>query len=664
MSLGEAFKEVESDQDQGLDDLPRIYRPLMWILCSGLVLFHIYTAGFGQMPPLSQRTVHVGLGLTIVFLGFSRLYFNKGRQGQVKLIIDAVCAILALITTVYILMEEQRITESFGIVVSPTELVFGSVLTLLLMIAAWRTTGPALPILALLMLSYTLFGQYIPGTWGHPGFEFKYLLEHLYLGTEGIWGTVTGLSANLIAIFIIFGAFLMATGTAQTFMDLALLVAGRFPGGAAKVATISSAMFGMLNGAAVANVASTGAFTIPAMKRLGYKPKFAAAVEATASSGGQITPPIMGAGAFVMAELLSVPYLDIVYAAAIPALLFYVCVWMSVDVEARRENMRAFNAAELPTRQQVLTIPRMGSLVLTLGVLLGSMFMGYTPTLAAFYAICTNVVVYLLIGLFQTKDVLMRLDNLQKGIISAAFGITGILALLVTSQIALSLIGLTGAGIKLSEMIVNLGGGDLLIGVLLAMGVALILGMGMPTTAAYLLAAAVAAPALISLGIEPLIAHFVVFYSALLSALTPPVCTAVFTAAVIAKTDWWSVSLVSIRLALMKYMMPLFFVFRPAVLLEAEPADIIWSLVMGFVASMLMAIGGGRFYRQKISLPFAGFLVVLGGLVAANQWWLDLIAILVLVTLVFVHRRAEAVRAKAKADAFSPAGGSVSGNRS
>jgi len=169
---------------------------------------------------------------------------------------------------------------------------------------------------------------------------------------------------------------------------------------------------------------------------------------------------------------------------------------------------------------------------------------------------------------------------------------------------------------------------------------------------------------LISLGIEPLIAHFVVFYSALLSALTPPVCTAVFTAAVIAKTDWWSVSLVSIRLALMKYMMPLFFVFRPAVLLEAEPADIIWSLVMGFVASMLMAIGGGRFYRQKISLPFAGFLVVLGGLVAANQWWLDLIAILVLVTLIFVHRRAEAVRAKAKADAFSPAGGSVSGNRS
>ena len=419
MSVGDVLKD--EDEERGLDALPRLYRPVMWTLCMILIVFQLYTAGFGQLPPLSQRAVHVGLGLAIVFLGFVRYYSSSGARVNFACAIDIIFAVLAIITTVYILTQEARITESFILTVKPVELVLGSILTILLLIAAWRTTGPALPVLAIVMLLYTLFGQYIPGTWGHPGFDFVYLIEHLYLGTEGIWGTVTGLSANLIAIFIIFGAFLMATGAAQTFMDMALIAAGRFPGGAAKVATVSSALFGMLNGAAVANVASTGAFTIPAMKRLGYKARFAGAVEATASSGGQITPPIMGAGAFVMAELLSVPYLDIVYAAIIPAFLFYACVWMSIDVEARRENMRSFDEKDIPTKKEVLAPGRVGPLVLTLGVLLTSMFSGNTPTLAAFYAICTNVGLYLLIGLFGGNDLKERIANLQKAVVSAAF---------------------------------------------------------------------------------------------------------------------------------------------------------------------------------------------------------------------------------------------------
>lgn len=661
MSVGDVLKD--EDEERGLDALPRLYRPVMWALCMALVLFQLYTAGFGQLPPLSQRAIHVGLGLTIVFLGFARFYGAAAGGYKFARIIDIIFAVLAIATTVYILTQEARITESFILTVRPVELVFGSILTIILLIAAWRTTGPALPVLAIVMLLYTLFGQYIPGTWGHPGFDFTYLIEHLYLGTEGIWGTVTGLSANLIAIFIIFGAFLMATGAAQTFMDMALIAAGRFPGGAAKVATVSSALFGMLNGAAVANVASTGAFTIPAMKRLGYKSKFAGAVEATASSGGQITPPIMGAGAFVMAELLSVPYLDIVYAAIIPALLFYACVWMSIDVEARRENMRSFDEKDIPTKEEVLAPGRIGPLVITLGVLLTSMFSGNTPTLAAFYAICTNVGLYLLIGMFGGNDLKERFANLQKAVVAAAFGITGILALLVTAQLSLSLIGLTGSGIKLSETIVNIGDGQIFIGVILSMLVALVLGMGMPTTAAYLLAAAVAAPALISLDIDPLVAHFVVFYSALLSALTPPVCTAVFTAAVIAKTDWWSVSIVSIRLALMKYLLPLYFVFRPAVLLEAGTGEIIWSLIMGLIASMLMAIGGGRFYRKRISLPFAIFLVVAGALIAANEWWIDAAAILVLGAVVISQRRSIWLLEKEQAAKLTPAPNSAARNK-
>lgn len=622
-----------------LDGLPALIKRPVAILCFVLVVFQIYTAGFGQFPPLAQRAIHVGLGLSVVYLGFFRHHKMPGRKNWIGPGIDIISVAIIIVATIYILTQEQRLTESFSIIARPHELLVGLALTAVLLMAAWRTTGMALPILAIVMLFYTMFGQHIPGYWGHPGIDFQFLVEHLFLGTEGIWGTVTGLSANLIAIFIIFGAFLLATGAAQTFMDIALIAAGRFPGGAAKVAAISSALFGMLNGAAVANVATTGAFTIPAMKRLGYKSSFAGAVEATASSGGQITPPIMGAGAFVMAELLSVPYLDIVYAAIIPALLFFVCVWMSIDVEARRENMRAFDASEIPAWREVLALPRVGPLVATLAVLLGSMFSGNTPTLAAFYGICTSVGLFLIFGSKKHGALKVRITKLVQGTISAAFGITGILALLVTAQIALSLIGLTGVGIKLSESIVSIGGDNLLAGVILSAIVALVLGMGMPTTAAYLLAAAVAAPALISLNVDPLIAHFVVFYSALLSALTPPVCTAVFTAAVIANTHWWPICKTSMRLALMKYILPLFFVFRPAVLLQGSTGEIGWSLLMGLVAAMLMAIGGGRFYRRAVPVSVAIGLLGLGVLITANQWWIDVMAILTLAFLVFDHRR-------------------------
>ncbi|KAA3630013.1 MAG: C4-dicarboxylate ABC transporter permease [Proteobacteria bacterium] len=626
------------DSREDLDTLPRAIRALVYALCTSLVCFQVVTAGFGQLPPLTQRAVHVGLGLAVVFLGLSRLAKDK-RFSRWCCVLDYGIAALAVAATTYIVTQEARITESFAVAAGPIDLLLGAILTVVLLTAAWRTTGIALPVLTIAMLLYTIFGDRIPGYWGHTGFDFNYLIEHLYLGTEGIWGTVTGLSADLIAIFIIFGAFLLATGAAQTFMDLALLAAGRFPGGAAKVSTISSMLFGMLNGAAVANVATTGAFTIPTMKRLGYKPAFAGAVEATASSGGQITPPIMGAGAFVMAELLGLPYLDIVYAATIPAILFFVCVWMSIDVEARREGMRPVDEELIPTARQVLAPLRIGPLLITLAVVLGSMFSGNTPTLAAFYGICANVGLYLLLGSWRIEKLKARLSNVFDGAVSAAFSITGILALLVTAQIALSLIGLTGIGIKLSEMIISGGAGHLLASVLLSMIVALILGMGMPTTAAYLVAAAVAAPALITLGIDPIVAHFVVFYSALLSGLTPPVCTAVFTAAVIAKTHWWGICLTSIRLALMKYFLPLFFVFRPAVLLQAEITDIAWSVAMGLVASFLMAVGSGRYYRRPIPWPIGVVLVVVAALVAADEWWIDISSLVLLVAVVAIGRR-------------------------
>ncbi|SFU48302.1 TRAP transporter permease [Halomonas korlensis] len=630
-----------SDDYESDDNLRSMPKPL-WLLglflAIVLVVFHMYTAGFGRLSPLSQRAFHVGLLLVFLAVcGFGAVRGGGIRAG-VKRALQLAIAIFAAVATGYILKEETRLTESFGVIAEAHEMVFAIGLTALVIYAARRTTGWALPILAVGMLAYALYGNLIPGYWGHPGMPLDYLIEHLYLGAEGMWGTVTGLSANLIAIFIIFGAFLMATGAANSFMDLAMLIAGRFPGGAAKVSCISSAMFGMLNGAAVANVATTGNFTIPSMKRLGYRPSFAGAVEATGSSGGQITPPIMGAGAFVMAELLGVPYTTVVYAAILPAIMFFVCVWLSIDVEARREQMRAFDASEIPKAREVLTFRRVGPLLLTLGITIGIMFSGYTPEYAAFLGICTNLGLYLIMGGVERVNFVQRLRSLLKGIEMAAVSIGKLMPLLVAAQIVLSLIGVTGIGIKLSEAIISVGdGGGLLLGTLLAAVVALVMGMGMPTTAAYLLAAAVAAPALIQLGLDPLVAHFFVFYSALLSALTPPVCTAVFTAAAIARTPWWPVCVDSMRLALMKYLLPFFFVFRPSVLLEGTWQNIAWTAFMAFVASWLLAVGSGRFFRRRIPSLVAVVLVLAGIGVAADYMLADAFALAVAIATVTVQ---------------------------
>lgn len=605
-----------------------------------LVGYHLWTAGFGQFQPLIQRSAHLALGLGIAYLQFCR--FDKEETFLTKLarVLNIAIALIAAAACVYIIFVEERLSNSFSIIAKPEEIVLGVFLSFAILEGARRTTGPFLPLLAIALIGYTLFGQLIPGRWGHPGFSGTYVLEYLYLGTEGIWGTVTGLSANLISIFIIFGAFLLATGAGESFMSIAMVAAGRFPGGAAKVATVASALFGMLNGAAVANVATTGNFTIPAMKRLGYRPAFAGAVEATASSGGQITPPIMGAGAFVMAELLSTSYLNVVQAAIIPAFLFFACIWMSIGVEARREDMQTFAKEDIPPLREVLKWRKIGPLVLTIAVMMISMFAGNTPALAAFYGICTNVVLFMFSGSYTWDAIRARLGKLAEGVKLASTGIVTIIALLVSAQIALSLIGLSGVGIKLSEQIITIGsGGGMLLSLILALIVALVLGMGMPTTAAYLLAAAVTVPALIELDIVPMAAHFFVFYGALLSALTPPVCTAVFTAAVIANTHWWPIALTSMRLAVMKYVLPFFFIYRPEVLMNGTVEEILWVVVAGLFSSWLFAVSIGGYYVNRLPGVVRIVALAVGVAMISGELTFDLLGMAVALALAVWDRR-------------------------
>ena len=616
-----------------------IHESVITVIAILFVLFHLYTAGFGQLAPLVQRSVHVALGLALAYTTFADVRKQDGRWATMGNVLNFAAAILAVVSCAYVIAEDERLSTAISVVARPSEFFLGGALLVLVLDSSRRSTGPILPLLALLMIGYTLFGDLLPGSWGHPSISPSFLIEHLYLSTEGIWGTVTGLSASLITIFILFGCFLLATNAAETFMKVSLIAAGKSPGGAAKVCNVASAFFGMINGAAVANVATVGNFTIPAMIRLGYRPAFAGAVEATASSGGQITPPVMGAGAFIMAELLNLPYATVALAAVIPSFLFYVCIWASIDVEARRETMRAFDSADIPTWSEVLDWRQAVPLLATVLVLVVTLFSGRSAALAAFNAIVVNVTLFLVMGSWRPAAWASRLKAILEGAKSGAANTISLVSLLVCAQIILSLIGLTGLGIKVSETIIYIGASSGLLPLsLLTMTVALVLGMGMPTTASYLLAAAVCVPGLVSFGLPPLVAHFFVFYGALLSALTPPVCTAVYAAAAITRTHWWPVAVESMKLAVMKFALPFFFVFRPEILLIGSPAAIARVVVVGFVASWLFAIGTGGYYRRSVGWPLRVLCIIASVGMISGAWYMDAFGVGLMALFVIWHR--------------------------
>ena len=628
--------EKEEQIDSASDPANSFWWVLIRLVCILFVLFQIYTAGFGQYPNMIQRSIHAAFSLVLCFLMLPT--FKSKHRGLRPSVINIFLALISTVLCIYIIFNYDRLMESLGVEAQPHEVVMGGVLILIVLEAARRATGWSLPIIATTSMGYSLLGGHIPGYWGHPGFSFQYVVEYLYLGAEGIWGILTGISATLVAAYIIFGAILLTTGGAASFMKIALLAGGRSYGGAAKVATVASGLFGMLSGSAIANVATTGNFTIPMMKRLGYKDHFAGGVEATASSGGQITPPIMGAGAFIMSELIGEPYLKIALSATLPALLFYTCVWVSIDLEARKANLKRVPPEEIPKAKDVFNWRTSGPVGLTIVVLLASLFMGHTPSKAAFLAIVTNVFLFLFINTMSKAAFLERCRVLWTGIEKAGRGMVTVVSLLICAQITIAMISLSGVGIKLSEMIIGASSGNVFLALILAASVCLILGMGIPTTAAYVLAASVVGPALQMMGIVPLSAHMFIFYCALLSGLTPPVCTAVFAAATIANARWDKVAGVAIRLAAMKYIIPFFFIYRPSILLMGHWGNIIETIIVSWMSATLLAVGTVGFYRTPINPIVRIFLLGAALVLIVPGFVFDLIGVVFMGGLVIWQR--------------------------
>ena len=521
------------------------------------VCYHIYLIFTGLLPNLLSRPIHLGLALPWVYLiGASGSRFKK-YSGYLF------CA-LGMAGCAYVAINRDMLSDQYGFISDPVQMALGMGLILVVLEMARRAVKLALPSVAILALLYGLFGQYLPGEFGHGGIPMGSLIGTLTIAEGGLWGPLTGVSVNVVAVFVILGAFISAGEGGTAFMALATKLAGRYKAGAAKVSVLSSAFFGSISGSASANVASTGAITLPVMKRLGYPASFAAAVEAVASSGGQIMPPLMGAGAFVMVELLRMNYTDIMEAALFPAILFFAATWIGVDLFADRYGLHPMRDDEIPSGRIVRRLAPF--FVIPFSLLLGFMLLsGYTPQFAAGIAIFASAALLITNEKLECSLHLFT-SRLATALVNGANQIAMIASIIICAGIVIGVLNMTGLGVKITSIILGMAGGNLWVALLLTALACLILGMEVPTTAAYVICVSVAGPALQKLGLPELHAHLFVFWYALLSTITPPVCGTVFIAAGMAQTPWIPVAGQAMRLGLGLYVVPLAMVANPALI--------------------------------------------------------------------------------------------------
>jgi len=667
--------------------------------------FQVYTAVFGVLDAMIQRSVHLAFGMSLIFL----LYPTSKKWSRTKLHpLDLALSILGALTPMYIIANYQQLVLRAG-TATVTDMIVGVIGILLVLEAARRIVGIPIVIIAGIFIAYAFAGPYLPGKLAHRGVDVGDLVQHLYFTTEGVFGIPLGVSSTFIFLFILFGAYLEKTGLGQFFIDISNAIAGWASGGPAKVAVISSALEGMVSGSSVANVVGSGSFTIPMMKRLGYKPEFAAAVEATASTGGQLMPPIMGAAAFLMAEFTGIPYGRIALAAALPAFLYYVSVFAQVHFEAKRLGLRGLRKDELPSSSDIFI--RRGFLIIPLVGIIGLLVSGFTPMYAAFYAIILSIgsailgwwvpipivgTIFLFAGLksllvadadrasgalryiteltplgaliilaiillgFRVlgKKPKLSAGDLVSSLESGARGVLGVLSATACAGIIIGVVTKTGLGLKLGEVLVSLAGDNLLLTLVFTALTSLILGMGVPTTANYIITSTIAAPAIIMLLAKKaglpmgpdlpigiiLPAHMFAFYFGILADVTPPVALAAFAGAGIAKANPMQTGFQATKLAIAAFLVPFIFVMNPMMLLvNVTPVSIIMMLLTSTIGIIGVAAGVMGYFTckmrwwERILFAAGGVLLVYPGTVT------DLIGLVLLgigVTLQFMRKKA------------------------
>jgi TRAP transporter 4TM/12TM fusion protein len=578
-------------------------------------LFHMYTAGFGILPAWEQRSVLLSFVLLLI-----PFYFPfKAKLKPLRLVVDAIYLLAAVTAVIYIMLGYPEIIYRVG---SPNtaDLIIGSLVVILVLEGVRRTVGKAMTILVAIFIAYVFLGAYIPGTLGHPGFSFSTAIDNYFNSTFGVFGLILGAMSNYIIIFIIFGAFLAKSHAGKFFIETAYALTGSNTGGPAKVAVLASGMMGMISGAAVSNVVTTGSLTIPLMKRVGYKPHFAGAVEVSASAGGQLLPPVMGAAAFIIAANLQIPYIELCLIALIPAILHYVAIFLMVHFEAKKNNLEGIPKEELPDKK---TVFKEGwFLLIPIALIIGLLILGYSPQFAGFYSIISVV----LVSMFRKKT---RMD--WKNVIGAleigAKNSVSITVICAAAGILIGSITLTGLGLKFSSIVFDLTGGILLIALILAMITSILLGMGMPTVSAYVLLAVLGVPALSQLGIEPIAAHMFVFYFAIMSNVTPPVAVGAYAAAAIAKSNPNKTGLLGLKLCLGTFIIPYMFVYGPALLMQGTGSEVVLAAITALtgIFALTSALQGWMLTRMTRIQRVLGVISAL--LLIHTGWITDTIGV-------------------------------------
>ncbi|WHY34992.1 TRAP transporter permease [Cytobacillus firmus] len=606
--------DLDKEAGGGMRLLEGPYKKAAAIIAVLFSAFAIYSNGLSNIQEIYRNLIFLGILLVMTFF-----YYPAGKSSNQKRFTapDYVFAALAIAGLGYLLLNYTTIHVDRGSQPIMIDYVFGAITIIVLLEASRRAVGIFIPILCGGAIVYALFGTYFPWIFGHAGFSLERLLYRLYMTTEGVLGLTLSTASTFIVMFVLFGAFLSVSGATQLFNDLALAIAGRKRGGPAQVAVISSALTGSLSGSAVANVATTGAFTIPLMKSIGLKPKFAGAVEAAASTGGMIMPPIMGAAAFIMAGFLGISYTTVILAAIIPSFLYYIALIFAIDIEAKKQGLKGISKENIPNVVQILK--ERGVLLIPIIVVITTLLMGKTALFAGFAGIGAVIIASWLakdkssrITISKTIEAFIEggRGTIQVGIACAAIGII------------ICVVTMTGIGSTLAYNIVELTGGQLWLILIVVMLTCIVLSMGLPSTALYIVVAVTAAPALVEAGVNPIAAHFFVFWFGALSNITPPVALASYTAAGLAGANAMQTSWEALRISLPGFIIPFMIAYNPIILLQAAEGETIsiLSVALVVITSTLgiyaLASSLGNYLNAKLTivervLMFAGALMLI-----------------------------------------------------
>ena len=598
-------------------------------------LFQLYSILSGKITAQIVRATHLSFVMLLAYL----LFPMKKDMPKDKLPwYDVILAVIGAASWAYISFNFEALIRRAGIYTT-TDIIIGIIGILLVFEACRRIVGLPILIISIVFIIYALFGAYAPGFLNHRGYSLQRLVSHLFYNTEGIMGTPIGASATFIFLFIFFGALLDKTGIGQFFIDICNAIAGGFDGGPAKVAVLTSAMFGTVSGSSVSNTVGTGSFTIPMMKSLGYRPEFAGAVEASASTGGQLMPPIMGAASFLMAESLGIPYMEVAKAAIIPAILYFTGIFIMVHLEAKKTGLKGLSRDSLPKIGELLM--KKGYLVIPLATIIYFFVLGKTAIYAGLMGIIAAGLVAIInsiVDIIMKRQVSFGFKDLIDVFVNAARNIISVAIACAMAGIIIGVITLTGLGLKIGAGLISISGGIPLLLLFLTMVSSIILGMGVPTTANYLITSTIAASAIIGLGYEPLAAHMFVFYFGIIADVTPPVALAAMAGAAIAKSDPLKTGIKATKLSIGAFIIPYMFIFNPDILMINTTIDDVIPILITSLIGMFGVSAGLEGYVFRKCKAYERILFIIAGLLSIYpEFYSDIIGIAIIAILVIIQ---------------------------